>query len=796
MSSSVMLLVNTLVTMVTMTRARTEYLVMLDETSCYQCQDPDGCQDQVVGAGQVRDGLNWTLERLDSLNIVNRDSYSLEVLDTCTRLEDASWQIIKTLGRLSVDGSINQTHPLQVLLASQLNYNLTKEVSQLQMTPLAINPTSSPDTVHAVSRLVKRLSWRQVIVVSTPMFSAQLVAGLAEEDICVLDTAVLPSGHNDKDVYTELVSGVAETGVTRVIVAGSGQDIAKLVRNVYELNVNMSVLAVPWDGTVVDMPGSDMEGVEVIQMVQTFYHMPEFMADNTGWSYEHVTTWEVVKAMYGLMVVKDVNVDPSTVKNGLQLSNEAAEFRIDQFDLRRTTWNKVGVYQSGDVTWTVDTSSVMVISDNEDGGCYECHCVNNVVIHGLGWRPDTWVTVLTVLASVGVLTCLLMSVFLCLQCSQVLEGSQMTTSSLLVTIVLLYVTLLPFCFLPGHLVCWVRELAPGATYTLVMAVMLSRSLLLATSDTDGLPGHASGYLQTVLTLVLVTVQVAVLLVTSLDRMMGDQHEYVNIVSEGMTQKLQCSHHGWSWLLLLLWPGILLLIQIILTPVIWRSRRNYREGVLFSVGSLCLCCVTVSWLVVYFICTELFGRHWEEIATASGLVSSATILIIAVFIPKIYMINKWGSGSEISLHLPATATSTLHTDTIDYVRGTDIYNDNSNTMLYDNNPGNRRGLSHILSQYQKTQSMYSDNTPMGLVNGLSGLNRGPHNNSTYKLDSNTEPDPNISWEPFHNGTSGSRSSQYSPNGGVSSMFISNMQGYGYNPPLDQQTSIKTSPSTKL
>ena len=80
-----MLLVNTLVTMVTMTRARTDYLVMLDETSCYQCQDPDGCQDQVVGAGQVRDGLNWTLERLDSLNIVNRDSYSkLKTQNICS----------------------------------------------------------------------------------------------------------------------------------------------------------------------------------------------------------------------------------------------------------------------------------------------------------------------------------------------------------------------------------------------------------------------------------------------------------------------------------------------------------------------------------------------------------------------------------------------------------------------------------------------------------------------------------------------------------------------------------------
>ena len=92
------------------------------------------------------------------------------------------------------------------------------------------------------------------------------------------------------------------------------------------------------------------------------------------------------------------------------------------------------------------------------------------------------------------------------------------------------------------------------------------------------------------------------------------------------------------------------------------------------------------------------------STAAALVSAAIIILIVIFLPKvrqfiqdlssltllcfkIYMINKWGSGSEISLHLPATATSTLHTDTIDYVRGTDIYNDSS-AMLYDNNPGNR------------------------------------------------------------------------------------------------------------
>merc|ERR1719342_54627 len=173
--------------------------------------------------------------------------------------------------------------------------------------------------------------------------------------------------------------------------------------------------------------------------------------------------------------------------------------------------------------------------------------------------------------------------------------------------------------------------------------MVSRSLLLTTADTDGLPGHASGWLQSVLVLILVCVQVSVLVVTSLQR--TSSHAFTNVMSKGIAYELQCSHHGWSWIGLMIWPGVLLLVQFLLTPFIWRSRRNYREGVLFSLGSITLCLIIIGWLVVYFICTDLYGRHWEEIATAAGIVSSATALIVTVFIPKIYMINKWGSGSE-------------------------------------------------------------------------------------------------------------------------------------------------------
>ena len=58
-------------------------------------------------------------------------------------------------------------------------------------------------------------------------------------------------------------------------------------------------------------------------------------------------------------------------------------------------------------------------------------------------------------------------------------------------------------------------------------------------------------------------------------------------------------------------------------------------------------------------------------------------------PKMMLVFRftWStSGSQaFSLHLPVTATSTLHTDTIDYVLGADIYNTGEHGTEYDNNP---------------------------------------------------------------------------------------------------------------
>jgi len=786
-------------------RASSQYVLMLDKTTCWNCSDPSGCRDEVVAADQAVEAVNWTINRVAQLGLIENNSVSVEIRDTCRQERIASWELITTLGRLFRDKRINMTSLPHVLLASQLNPGLEKEVDNLHMESTVISTTSSHGLIQAAGHLIHRIGWKQVAILANPSFVEQLGAELAKEEICVVDKENLPNGRASKDEYTALLSGMTEFGVDKVIVAGVGKDIARLVRNMYELNLSLSLVLIPFDGPVRDMPGSDFEIIDLIQLIPTYYEMPEFMseykAENPSLVYEHPLTLQLVKTLYGLTVLEDKNVNEATTREGLKLTRETPMFRIEQMNVHSAQWYSIGMYEEGGINWNNSSqwNHPHLVSD----GCDWCECLNGGWRGDPSWRWETWVTALTTVSGLGTLCAITVLIFLCTQCGHVLEGGQSTTVVLLFATIFLYLTLLPFCFQPGDLVCAFRAISPAATYTIVVSIMLSRSFLLATADSDGLPGHASGCLQMILFVLMLCVEGGVLLEGALTR----RDPYIDTKKLGRVGVLVCSERGWSWLSNLIWPGILLCLQTSLSPFIWRSRRNYKEGVLFSLASLCCCLIAGAWVAVYLLCSELYGTHWEDIAVCAGLVSTATIILLVVFIPKVYLMTVWGVSKEVSMHMPGTATSTLHTDTIDYVRGTDIYklvSDAQDSIMYENHPGNRRGLPNILSQagvtyassYSGTPPTASPGLPLGVV-GLPGLS-GAQSNSTYKLDSNTEPDHNISWEPF-TGT-GSRNTP-SINGfpGVSSMFISNMQGYGYHSPQqppDMSQSLTKTPSTKL
>lgn len=106
------------------------------------------------------------------------------------------------------------------------------------------------------------------------------------------------------------------------------------------------------------------------------------------------------------------------------------------------------------------------------------------------WHYETYyMTVLITLAGCGVLVAVSTTVYImCKVCSDVLEGSQSFSLLLLLAICLVFSSVLPYSFYPDELICQLRLYAPCLAYSAVFATLLSRSIMLATADLDGLPG--------------------------------------------------------------------------------------------------------------------------------------------------------------------------------------------------------------------------------------------------------------------------------------------------------------------
>ena len=92
----------------------------------------------------------------------------------------------------------------------------------------------------------------------------------------------------------------------------------------------------------------------------------------------------------------------------------------------------------------------------------------------MSWRWEGWVIALATLSGLGVVCTLVILVFLCAQCGEVLEGGQSTTFLLLLATFTIFTAMLPFCFQPGEMVCVLRTMAPASSLTLLVSILLSR----------------------------------------------------------------------------------------------------------------------------------------------------------------------------------------------------------------------------------------------------------------------------------------------------------------------------------
>lgn len=280
-------------------------------------------------------------------------------------------------------------------------------------------------------------------------------------------------------------------------------------------------------------------------------------------------------------------------------------------------------------------------------------------------RSDIWVAIGLTLAVLGVLISFAIFVFILvrLYMEDVLEGNPVGTIALLIALIVLFVSFIPFSLVytsDRHLsdsagldenestptvLCAVRMLFIMLGYCFPFALLLCRTIMLASIGGEGgFLSHVNGYVQSVICAFSVLVQIG----------MSVQLVVVLLVgySDGTTT-MSCSEFyegAWFWVLLG-YDGLLLAMIVVLAPFCVRSQRNYKEGTLILIGSILCVAVWATWIPL----ATALGREWREAAIPLGMQATGWAILGAILVPRSFLIVRGIARADMAQALPSLAS---------------------------------------------------------------------------------------------------------------------------------------------
>nr|XP_023029103.1 protein bride of sevenless [Leptinotarsa decemlineata] len=254
------------------------------------------------------------------------------------------------------------------------------------------------------------------------------------------------------------------------------------------------------------------------------------------------------------------------------------------------------------------------------------------------FRTEAWVYAFLSLSLLGVLFCIVILTFLliCIFRRDILEGNPILTLSLLLAVMVLFCAVLPFSLeydkFTSNALCMAKTLGITLGYAFVFSLLLSRCILLATSSKEiGFMSHIAGPVQAFLCLFIFGVQAALSL---------------QLISKCL-EVYRCR----SFIYLMSYNVMLLLLLLCLCPLIYKCQRNYREGKYFTIAIVLTTCSWSVWVPLFGVLSE----EWKEPMLCLGLVSTAAIFLGAVFIPRTYLMTIAAARDKITSTLPSLAT---------------------------------------------------------------------------------------------------------------------------------------------
>ncbi|VDK81402.1 unnamed protein product [Litomosoides sigmodontis] len=245
------------------------------------------------------------------------------------------------------------------------------------------------------------------------------------------------------------------------------------------------------------------------------------------------------------------------------------------------------------------------------------------------WHLKTWnytlVAVITVMltGAVGVLCLAVIKLYF-----RVIKGNQSLGLSLLVGVIILYITGYVFVFESTDTVCRLQIVLHPLGYTFCFGIMIAKATQLKNAESLGFSdaSHISYWNYWLLLLFIMGVQIALS-----SKWLTEEFASVVVLNDGQPH-LVCKYSSDEFLLSQTYVIILLLLALCLNSTNKNIKRNHKETKWLFIASLSCAVLWIIWIVVYI----WIPPPYKDAVVVLELLSCASVLLGFIFGPKIYI----------------------------------------------------------------------------------------------------------------------------------------------------------------
>ncbi|CAJ0932712.1 unnamed protein product, partial [Mesorhabditis belari] len=231
---------------------------------------------------------------------------------------------------------------------------------------------------------------------------------------------------------------------------------------------------------------------------------------------------------------------------------------------------------------------------------------------------------LLTISALAVLILVLVKLYL-----RVVKGNQSLGISLLVGIIMLYITAYFFVFDATDMVCRARVILHGLAYTICFGVMIAKGTQLRNAETlySATNVHISFWNYWLLLFFIFGVQIALSVRWAAEAFLSTWS------ISGNSTKMVCSYGRVEFVLSNAYAIILLILALFINSRNRNIKRNYKETKWLCVSSMICAFIWLLWIAAYFS----VPYEWKESVIALELLMCATVLLAFLFGPKIYIL---------------------------------------------------------------------------------------------------------------------------------------------------------------